>query len=249
MGHAYYSPEVGPQAREFWLRDPPIPSRSRGSLFTLSGKLFIPREFSTLAAAGVGSLALEHKLSGSYGDSLRKMRSSYCCLCLFSGLRWPSMKILIADDEPVSRRMLEWLVRKNGDEPVVLANGSLAGWLLQRDDAPRVAILDWLMPGLDGIQICRLLRSRTDRPYTYILLVTSKTQKEDLVRGLEAGADDYITKPFDPDELNLRINVGRRVAEVQDRLLSQIHVLRRRLAMAEPAGRFAARAARLNPPV
>ncbi|HZS50305.1 MAG TPA: response regulator [Bryobacterales bacterium] len=157
------------------------------------------------------------------------------------------MKILIADDEPVSRRMLEWLVRKNGDEPVVLANGSLAGWLLQRDDAPRVAILDWLMPGLDGIQICRLLRSRTDRPYTYILLVTSKTQKEDLVRGLEAGADDYITKPFDPDELNLRINVGRRVAEVQDRLLSQINDLRRRLAVAEPAGRFAARAACLNP--
>lgn len=130
------------------------------------------------------------------------------------------MKVLIAEDDPISCRMLEWLARKWGYESIAVNDGVLAAWILERDDAPKLAILDWMMPGLDGLQICRRLRKNSDKPYVYILLVTAKNQKEDVLEGLEAGADDYVTKPFDPDVLALRLKVGRRIVELQERLLA-----------------------------
>ena len=124
------------------------------------------------------------------------------------------MKVLVADDEPVTCRLLQWFLERWGMDPVIVNDGSLGAWLLQREDAPRLALLDWMMPGVDGVEICRRLRKRPDGPYIYTILVTSKARKEDAIEGLEAGADDYVTKPFDPDELHARLTAGRRIVEV-----------------------------------
>ena len=124
------------------------------------------------------------------------------------------MKVLVADDEPVTCRLLQWSLERWGMEPVIVNDGSLAEWMLQREDAPRLALLDWMMPGVDGVEICRRLRKRAAGPYIYTILVTSKARKQDAIEGLEAGADDYVTKPFDPDELRARLTAGRRIVEV-----------------------------------
>jgi CheY-like chemotaxis protein len=108
------------------------------------------------------------------------------------------VKILIADDDAIPRRLLHAALVKAGHEVVSTCDGAEAWQVLQRVDAPRLVILDWLMPGLDGVEICRRVRQRDVAPYTYLLLLTSKDRKEDLITGLEAGADDYLTKPFDP---------------------------------------------------
>src|SRR5579885_3076018 len=121
------------------------------------------------------------------------------------------MRVLVADDEPTTARMLQWMLVRWGYDPVVVNEGRLADWLLQRDDTPRLAIIDWMMPGLDGPEICRRIRRRPAKPYIYVILVTAKTRKEEAIQGLEAGADDYITKPFDPDELRARLNAGARI--------------------------------------
>jgi DNA-binding response OmpR family regulator len=128
------------------------------------------------------------------------------------------MKVLIADDEPVTCRLLQWFLERWGFETVVVHDGALAEWMLQREDAPRLALVDWMMPGLDGIEICRRLRKRAEGPYIYTILVTSKARKEDAIEGLEAGADDYVTKPFDPDELRARLKAGRRIVDVVEDL-------------------------------
>jgi diguanylate cyclase (GGDEF)-like protein len=87
-------------------------------------------------------------------------------------------------------------------------------------DAPRLAILDWMMPGMEGVQVCQKLRESADRPYVYVLLLTARTQKEDLLQGLESGADDYLTKPFDSQELRARLHVGQRILNLQDQLIA-----------------------------
>jgi diguanylate cyclase (GGDEF)-like protein len=97
---------------------------------------------------------------------------------------------------------------------------------LQKDDAPTIAILDWVMPGLTGPEVCHLVRKRAREPYTYILLLTSKSLKEDLIEGMEAGADDYITKPFDQHELKVRLRAGTRIIELQTELLAAREALR-----------------------
>jgi diguanylate cyclase (GGDEF)-like protein len=130
------------------------------------------------------------------------------------------MRILIAEDEPISRHLLQKFLVQWGYETVVANDGDEAWWTLQRDDSPNLAILDWMMPGMDGLQLCREVRKRTGHPYVYILLLTAKSQKEDVVEGLEAGADDYLTKPFDPDELRVRLRAGRRILDLQEHLLS-----------------------------
>ncbi len=130
------------------------------------------------------------------------------------------MEVLIADDSATSRRILEAALQKWGYD-VRIARDGLAAWeLLQRDDAPRMAILDWMMPGLSGPEVCRLVRQQGNNHYTYILLLTSKNEKEDLIKGLEAGADDYLTKPFDQNELKVRLGPGRRIIELQAELLA-----------------------------
>ncbi len=130
------------------------------------------------------------------------------------------MKILVADDDSISRHLLERLLVQWNYEVVTAADGDEAFWILQKDDGPRLAILDWMMPTMDGVEICRELRRQRTEPYVYILLLTAKTQKEDLIEGLDAGADDYLTKPFDPDELRVRLRAGRRILELQEHLIA-----------------------------
>ena len=131
------------------------------------------------------------------------------------------MKILVADDDAVSRRLLEVTLNKWGYDVVVADDGDKAWDVLQREDAPQLAILDWVMPGMDGPEICRQVRTFGDQRYIYLLLLTAKSEKEDLVKGMEAGADDFLTKPFDVQELRTRLRAGTRILELQETLRVQ----------------------------
>src|SRR5437899_951445 len=140
------------------------------------------------------------------------------------------MRILIAEDDAVSRRMLEASLRKWGHE-VISANDGTGAWeALQNPDAPRLAVLDWMMPGIDGVEICRRVRRRPDHGAIHIILLTAKGRKQDVVEGLEAGADDYVTKPFDPGELRARVSVGARLLDLQDALAERVGDLEAALA-------------------
>ena len=130
--------------------------------------------------------------------------------CTSSPVRETSapVRILIAEDEPVHLFLLEMFLKKWGYEAISADNGREAWRVLDGEDSPRIAILDWEMPGLDGIEICRAVRRSGGRPYTYILLLTARAQKADIQKGLAAGADDYLTKPYDPEELRKRLLAG-----------------------------------------
>lgn len=130
------------------------------------------------------------------------------------------MRILVAEDERVCRRMLEATLTKWGYDVILACDGVEAWQALQQEDAPKFALLDWMMPGMDGPEVCRKVRERTTEPYVYMILLTAKNQKEEIVQGMEAGADDYVTKPFDADELRARLRVGKRILELQDQLVS-----------------------------
>jgi len=136
------------------------------------------------------------------------------------------MRILIAEDSGPSRLALAKTLAKWGYEVLSCRDGTCAWTELQKEDAPRLAILDWMMPGLSGPEICKLVRERVGEQYTYILLLTSKTQKEDLVEGMEAGADDYVTKPFDQQELQVRIHAGKRILDLHAQLLAAREAVR-----------------------
>ena len=136
------------------------------------------------------------------------------------------MKVLVADDEPVSRRLLESSLRRWGYDVMLARDGLEASQLLLSPDAPKLAVLDWLMPGIEGVQLCREIRRNKPEPYTYILLLTGKRSQGDLIAGLEAGADDYVTKPFDPAELKVRLRTGKRILFLQDQLISARESLR-----------------------
>jgi two-component system cell cycle response regulator len=136
------------------------------------------------------------------------------------------VKILIADDSIVSRHLLEATLRKWGYEVMVACDGAEALQVLEREDAPALIILDWMMPGMTGLEVCQRIRQRGSEPYIYILLLTSKSQKEDLIEGMDAGADDYITKPFDQSELQVRLRAGTRLVDLQAQLLSAREALR-----------------------
>jgi diguanylate cyclase (GGDEF)-like protein len=141
------------------------------------------------------------------------------------------MRILIAEDDPVTRRALEAALTKAGYQVLTACDGAGAWEILQGLEAPRLAILDWMMPGMDGPQVCREVRKRNDRTYVYLILLTSRDRKQDVIEGLEAGADDYLTKPFDAFELKARLNVGRRILGLQGQLLEVCEELRRRASM------------------
>ncbi|HEY2844114.1 MAG TPA: diguanylate cyclase [Bryobacteraceae bacterium] len=139
------------------------------------------------------------------------------------------MRILIADDSIVSRHLLEATLRKWGYEVVVAPDGLEAWNVLQGDNPPRLAILDWVMPGLTGPEVCNRVRERSknkELDYTYIVLLSSKSQREDLIEGLESGADDYLTKPFDQHELKVRLRAGTRIIDLQRELVSAREELR-----------------------
>jgi sigma-B regulation protein RsbU (phosphoserine phosphatase) len=124
------------------------------------------------------------------------------------------MRILIADDDRMSTMMLGRTLEQWGFDVVVVHDGAAAWEHIIRNDPPALVIVDWMMPGLDGIQLCRRIRGTPLRAPVYVILLTARTSRQDLVAGLEAGADDYLTKPFDPDELRARIHVGQRTLEL-----------------------------------
>ncbi|UCD75014.1 MAG: response regulator transcription factor [Phycisphaerales bacterium] len=140
------------------------------------------------------------------------------------------MRVLIAEDAAVSRRVLEATLRKSDYEVLTTCDGTEAWEALEKPDAPRLLILDWMMPGMAGPEICAALRKREDGDSFYIILLTAKTQKQDIVEGLKAGADDYLTKPFHRDELLARLSAGRRIIELQQRLAVRIGELEQALA-------------------
>ena len=136
------------------------------------------------------------------------------------------MRILVADDDTVSRRVLEAMLVKWGYEVVTARDGAEAWDVLQAADAPQLAILDWMMPNLDGPDVCRKVRNHPEIPYVYILLLTGRTLEKDCIEGLEAGADDYLTKPFSTQELKVRLFSGKRILDFQAQLIAAREELR-----------------------
>jgi two-component system, cell cycle response regulator len=130
------------------------------------------------------------------------------------------MRVLIADDDPVARRLLEVTLTHWGYNVVAVAGGLEAIEALRAPDAPSLAILDWEMPGVDGVEVCRRSRKQAEGRYTYIILLTARHRKEDIVEGLQSGADDYVIKPFDTYELQARVRAARRIVELQDQLIA-----------------------------
>ena len=129
------------------------------------------------------------------------------------------MKILIAEDDFTSRAVLTGVLKKHGHEIVATDNGAKAWQAMQQPDAPKLAIFDWMMPELDGLEVCRRVRAlETDQP-PYIIMLTAKVEKEDIIAGLDAGADDYLAKPFDPRELRARVDVGQRMIKMREELI------------------------------
>jgi len=136
------------------------------------------------------------------------------------------MKILLADDEPIARTMLEhWLVGW-GYQVTTVRDGEAALNALAADPELRLAIIDWVMPKCDGIEVCRQIRSGPAEPYVYVVLLTAKDDKADIIQGLDAGADDYLVKPCNPLELKVRLRAGRRVIELQEQLVAARETLR-----------------------
>ena len=138
------------------------------------------------------------------------------------------MKILVADDDPIFRVLMQRTLQKFGYEVVLAESGRTAAEILTRSDGPRLALLDWMMPELDGPGVCRELRSIDRDGYVYIILITSKQSIEDIVAGLEAGADDYITKPYQPGELKARLHTGLRILSLEDELVQAREEMRYR---------------------
>jgi len=128
------------------------------------------------------------------------------------------MRILVADDNSVFQAVLRSMLTQWGYDVVVASDGEEAWRQLQHEEGPRLAILDWVMPGLDGIEVCRRVRASGQHQQTYILILTAKTGSEDLVTAMEAGADDYVTKPFKSAELRARLRVACRILELQEKL-------------------------------
>jgi diguanylate cyclase (GGDEF)-like protein len=137
-----------------------------------------------------------------------------------------TMRILVAEDEITFRLMLHTFLTKWGYQVVVVSDGLEAWKVLQGENRPRLALLDWMTPNMDGVEICRAVREKKPDPYIYLLLLTSRDQKQDVVEGIEAGADGYLVKPFDPQELRARIHAGDRIIELEDRLIRAQEALR-----------------------
>jgi diguanylate cyclase (GGDEF)-like protein len=131
------------------------------------------------------------------------------------------MKVLIAEDDEVGLFSLRSALTRSGYEVVVAHDGREAWEILQRHDAPQLAIVDWMMPGIDGLELCRRVRESRSGAYVYVIMLTGKARKEDIVAGMQAGADDYLAKPFDVDELRVRVRAGERIVGLQEALRVQ----------------------------
>jgi phosphoserine phosphatase RsbU/P len=137
----------------------------------------------------------------------------------------PRTRVLLAEDEPVTRRLLEAQMTRFGFDVTSVPDGLRAWDALQNADAPSLVVLDWNMPGLDGPDVCRKIRESARSGYTYMLLVTARNAKSDVVQGLSAGADDFISKPVDPDELHARLKTGERIVRLEHTLATQVKEL------------------------
>ncbi|HEV3196926.1 MAG TPA: diguanylate cyclase [Bryobacteraceae bacterium] len=136
------------------------------------------------------------------------------------------MKILAAEDNPLFQSVLRTILTKWGYDATIVRDGVEAWRALQSQDSPRLAILDWMMPGMDGLEVCRRVRAAKREPYVYILLLTGRAESKDLVEGMDAGADDYLTKPLNTHELRVRLRAGRRILDLQEELLQAREALR-----------------------
>src|SRR5262245_41213027 len=138
------------------------------------------------------------------------------------------MKVLIADDDPVARLLLQRMLGEWGYDVTAMSDGLAAWQVLSEEVAPPVAVLDWMMPGMTGLELCEKVRLRSIQ--TYVILLTAQGRTEDIVNALGAGADDYLTKPFKPEELRARVQVGVRVVDLQRSLADRVAALERALA-------------------
>jgi two-component system chemotaxis response regulator CheY len=128
------------------------------------------------------------------------------------------MKVMIVEDDPISRRLLENIMPKWGYNVVFAKDGKEAWDFIQDPDAPNLIISDWMMPKMDGLELCRKIRLMKRSSYIYFIILTSKGSKEDVVKGLDAGADDFLIKPFDYEELKYRIKIGKRIIDLEQRI-------------------------------
>ncbi len=140
------------------------------------------------------------------------------------------MRIIIAEDDAVSRRILETLLRKWGHEVTTTRDGEAAWNVLREPGAPALAILDIMMPGIDGLELCRRVRQSPNIIPPYIILLTANQGVREIVKGIEAGANDYLTKPYDSDELRVRVQVGARIVKLQTSLAERVAQLEAALA-------------------
>ncbi|MEC4672757.1 MAG: response regulator [Nitrospirota bacterium] len=137
--------------------------------------------------------------------------------------------ILVAEDDPISRRSTIAILSKDGYRIVEAVNGTEAWGILEQPESPKLAIIDWMMPGLDGLDLCRGLSDRVDGRLVYVILLTAKGERNDVVTGLEAGADDYMIKPFHAEELRARVRAGFRILELQEGLSKRVGELEQAL--------------------
>ncbi|MBI3414133.1 MAG: response regulator [Verrucomicrobia bacterium] len=140
------------------------------------------------------------------------------------------MKILIAEDDAISRRLLEVFLKNSGYEVVSARDGQKAWEVMQTPGAPSLLVADWMMPGMSGVDLCREIRQQPALKHTYVILLTSLNGKDRIIEGLAAGANDYVTKPFHQAELKARIEVGLRIIELQEELAQRVHELEEALA-------------------
>jgi len=136
------------------------------------------------------------------------------------------LSVLVAEDNPVMQTVIKFMLSSWGYEPILTVNGSDAWEILGGTGAPRLALLDWMMPGVDGVELCRRVRAAAREPYTYLMLLSGRSDSADLVRAMDAGADDYLRKPFDAQELRVRLSAGRRIIQLQEQLVAAREELR-----------------------
>jgi len=134
------------------------------------------------------------------------------------------MKVLIAEDDLVSSRLLETYLDKWGYDVLVTNDGNEAWEAIQNQEAPSLVISDWMMPNMDGLELCRKIRQMERSGYVYFIILTTKAMNEDLVEGLVAGADDFLTKPFNKEELRYRVKIGERIIELERRILNMAYI-------------------------
>jgi CheY-like chemotaxis protein len=136
-----------------------------------------------------------------------------------------SRRVLIAEDEPTNRRLLQAALLKWGYDVIICADGHEAWQALEQPEGPSLALLDWLMPGLDGVELCKRIRETPEIASTYVIMLTTRAAKEDIVEGLRAGADDYVIKPYHAEELRARLLVGMRIVTLQKGLVDRVREL------------------------